>query len=145
MRCEHHIVLLVSEVEVTDLESWDQSQLRSNYTYPLREVCSDQRVFELTWDTVMVNHASQRWDVVWQDRWDLLRVSQIIAVFASFLSSVARTSSSRWGCLQSTSRRCLYSYRHDFLSHEVYKNLLHGLLYCAMLARHSHLYSRSFG
>jgi hypothetical protein len=90
MRCEDRIVLPVSEVEVTDLESWDQSQLGSNCTYPLQEVRSDQRVFKITWDVVMVNCTSQRWDVVWKDRRDLLRVSQIIVVFASFLSSTGQ-------------------------------------------------------
>jgi hypothetical protein len=57
----------------------------------------------------VVNRDSQRQVVVWQDQRDLLHVSQIIAVFASFLIRVARTSSNRWGCLQSSSRRCLYS------------------------------------
>jgi hypothetical protein len=103
MRCEHRIVLPVSEVEVTDLESWDQSQLRSDCAYPLREVRSDQRVLKVTWDTVMTNCTSQRWDVLWQDRWDLLRVSQIIVVLASFLSrGSARPTCSRGGCLQSS-------------------------------------------
>jgi hypothetical protein len=100
---QHRIVLSVSEVEVVDLESWDQSQLGSNCVYPLREVRSDERVLKVTRDTVMANCTSQRQGVVRQDRWDLLRVSQIIAVFSSFLShGSARPSSSRGGCLQST-------------------------------------------
>jgi hypothetical protein len=56
--------------------------------YPLREVHNDQRVFEITQGMLSWLTTSQRRDVVWQDRRDLLRVSQIIAVFASFLSQV---------------------------------------------------------
>jgi hypothetical protein len=65
MRHEYRIVLLVSRVEVIDLEIWDLSQLGSNCTYPLQEVHSDQCVFEIMWDTVVVNHAIQRRDVFW--------------------------------------------------------------------------------
>jgi hypothetical protein len=68
MWCEHRIVLSVSEVEVVDLESWDQSQLRSNCVYPLREVRSDECVLKVMRDTVMANCTSQWQGVVRQDR-----------------------------------------------------------------------------
>jgi len=41
MQFEHHIVLSVSNFEITDLEIWDQSQLRFDCVYPLWEVRSD--------------------------------------------------------------------------------------------------------
>jgi hypothetical protein len=85
--------------------------------YPLWDVRNDQCVLEIPWDAVAVNRDSQRQGVVRQDLWDLLRVSQIVEVLASFFSSAARMSSSRWGCLQSASRRCMYSHRHDSLIH----------------------------
>jgi hypothetical protein len=66
--------------------------------YPLRDVRSDQRVLEIMWDIVMVNRTNQRWDVVQQDRQDLLRISQIIAVFASLLCRCL----ARWRGLEST-------------------------------------------
>jgi hypothetical protein len=68
MRCEHHIVLSISKVKIIDLECWDQSQLCSDCVYPFWEVRSDECVLEIMWDTVMTNRASQRLDVVKQDR-----------------------------------------------------------------------------
>jgi hypothetical protein len=68
MWCEHCIVILVSQVEITDLESWDQSQLWFDCTYPLQEVQSDQRVLEITWDTVTTKRSIQGRGVVGQDR-----------------------------------------------------------------------------
>jgi hypothetical protein len=64
MQCEHIIVLSVSKVKFADLENWDQSQLRSDCTYPIQEVHSDQHVIKVMWDTVVVYHASLGWDVV---------------------------------------------------------------------------------
>jgi hypothetical protein len=105
LRHEHRIVLPISEVEVIDLERWDQSQLGSNCVYPLQEVLSDEHVLKVTWDIVMDNYTSQRRSVVRQDRRDLLCDSQIIVVFASFLNrGSARPSSGRGGCLQSSRR-----------------------------------------
>jgi hypothetical protein len=95
MQHENCILISISKVEVTDLQSWDQSQLGSNCAYPPREVRNDQRVFKFMWYTFTVNRAIQRRGVVRQDRRDLLHVSQIIAVLPSFLSSTARSSPSR--------------------------------------------------
>jgi hypothetical protein len=85
MWCEHHIVISVSKVEIIDLEIWDQSQLWSNCVYPIQEAHSDQHVLEVTQDTIRTNRTSQRGDAVEQDRWDLLRIHQIVVVLAYFL------------------------------------------------------------
>lgn len=125
---EHGVVLYAAEIKVIILQGWGLSQLVSNYAYPLRDVHSDQHVLKVTWDVFMVNHASQRRYIIWQERWDLLHISHIVAVLASLLSSTARTKSSQGGCLQSPSRQRLYSYIHKSLSPELHENLLHRLL-----------------
>jgi hypothetical protein len=99
MRCEHRIVISVSQVKVTYIEGWDQSQMWSNCVYPLREVFHDERVLEITWDIFTTNHTNQRRDVVGQDRRHLLCIRQIIAVLSSFLGRCStRLSCSRGGC-----------------------------------------------
>jgi hypothetical protein len=64
MRCEHCIVLSVSEFEFIVVQRWDFSQLDSFYMDPLWDVCGDQNVLKVLWDVVMVNHASERRDVI---------------------------------------------------------------------------------
>jgi hypothetical protein len=90
MWCKHHIFLSVSKVEITNLEIWDQSQLRSNCVYPLREVNSDMCVLKVTRDVVMNNYASQMWDVFGKDQRDLFRIRQIVMVLGYFLSRGSR-------------------------------------------------------
>jgi len=123
---EHGVVLSVIEIKVVVLQSWDLSQLGSNYAYPLRDVRSDQCILKIMWDAVAVNHASQRRYVIWKDRRDLLRVSQIITMLTSLLScgvSTTRTTSNGRGCLQFPSRRHLYSYRKLSINHYLCKDL----------------------
>jgi hypothetical protein len=81
------MVLVISQVEVTDLQCHNLSQLQSNCMYLLREVRSDQAVVEVAWDTVMTNCASQRRDIVEQDRWDDLFIHRVITMLATFLSN----------------------------------------------------------
>jgi hypothetical protein len=103
MQCEHRIVISVSQVEITNIKSWHQPQLWSDYAYPLWEVRSDDPVLKVMRDVFTTNCASQRWDVVRKDRRDLIRIHQIIAVLSSFLGrGLARPTCSRGGCLQFT-------------------------------------------
>jgi hypothetical protein len=61
---EHTIVLAIFEVEVIELQYCDFVLLCSNYTYPLREVCSNHGVLEISWHSISTHHADQRQDVV---------------------------------------------------------------------------------
>jgi hypothetical protein len=64
VRHEHRVVLSVTKIEIIVLQCWDLSQLASFYAYPLRDVRGDQCILEVPWNVVVVNCASQRWDVI---------------------------------------------------------------------------------
>jgi hypothetical protein len=46
----------------------------SNFTYPVREVRGDYGVLEISWHTITIHRANQRWDVIEKNGWNQLRV-----------------------------------------------------------------------
>jgi len=48
VRCEHHVVLSITKVEIIVLQCWDLSQLAFFYAYPLQDVRDDQCILEVS-------------------------------------------------------------------------------------------------